>query len=322
MKKVTLFCLAAIMLLSGCASSKNTAKTINNIPQTADEQFILGGKIATNEKADISSKVSAKIDQISVDVGSKVKEGDILAKLDTKDLQSQVDEAQAAVNTAKANLSNAQNNTRPEQISQAQISVDSAYQNYQTVKKNYDRVQALVKSGAAAQQELDSASQQITTSQAQYKTAQEQLDMLKNGPTKSSIDVFKAQVDQSEAALKAAETMLSNAVITAPISGTVSSRNVNIGDTVSPGSVIVSIVNPTNLFINAYAPLDVVSQLSVGQAVDIKISEIPDKEFHGKVSVINSQVNAQSRDVLVKVTLTDKYSNLKPGMFAEIALQK
>jgi HlyD family secretion protein len=146
--------------------------------------------------------------------------------------------------------------------------------------------------------------------------------MLKNGQTKYSIDVFKAQVNQAEAALNTAKTALSNTVITAPISGTVSARNINVGDTVSPGVSIISIVNPTNLFINAYAPLDIVNQLSVGKSVNIKVSEIPDKEFHGKISVINSQVNSQSRDVLVKVTFTDKSSDLKPGMFAEIALEK
>jgi HlyD family secretion protein len=233
-----------------------------------------------------------------------------------------VDQAQAAVNTAKANLTNAQNSTRPEQIAQAEASVESASKTYETAKKNYNRVQALVDSGAATEQELDSISQSLASASSAYKTAQEQLNMLKNGQTKYSIDVFKAQVNQAEAALNTAKTALSNTVITAPISGTVSARNINVGDTVSPGVSIISIVNPTNLFINAYAPLDIVNQLSVGKSVNIKVSEIPDKEFHGKISVINSQVNSQSRDVLVKVTFTDKSSDLKPGMFAEIALEK
>jgi HlyD family secretion protein len=233
-----------------------------------------------------------------------------------------VDQAQAAVNTAKANLTNAQNSTRPEQIAQAEASVESASKTYETAKKNYNRVQALVDSGAATEQELDSISQSLASASSAYKTAQEQLNMLKNGQTKYSIDVFKAQVSQAEAALNTAKTALSNTVITAPISGTVSARNINVGDTVSPGVSIISIVNPTNLFINAYAPLDIVNQLSVGKSVNIKVSEIPDKEFHGKISVINSQVNSQSRDVLVKVTFTDKSSDLKPGMFAEIALEK
>lgn len=321
MKKIALLCLAAVLCLSGCSSSNTTGKNTKNIQETTNNQFLMGGKIATNEQADVSSKISAKVSEISVDIGSTVKEGDVIIKLDTKDLQGQVDQAGAAVNTAQANLTNAQSGTRPEQIAEAQITVNNASQSYQTIKKNYDRTQALLKSGAATQQELDSAEQQLSSADAQCKTAQEQLSMLKNGNTESSIDIFNAQVDQAKSALKTAQTAFSNATITAPISGSIGSRTVNVGDMVSPGTPIVSIINSSNLYVNAYAPLDIISKLSVGQAVVVKVSEISDKEFEGKISVINSQVSAGSRDVLVKVTITDKDPTLKPGMFAEVGLK-
>ncbi|OAA86858.1 HlyD family secretion protein [Clostridium ljungdahlii] len=322
MKKAILFSLAAAIFLTGCGSTNTTSKNIKNINQNTSDQFLMGGKISTNEQANITSKVSAKVSEISVDLGSKTNEGDVLIKLDTKDLQGQVDQAQAALNTANANLTNAQNSTRPEQVAEAQSSVSSASQSYETVKKNYDRVQALVSAGAATQQELDSANQQLAMADSQYKTAQEQLAMLQNGPTKSSIDVFKAQVSQAQAALKTAQTSLSNATITAPISGIVNTRSVNVGDTVSPGTTLLSIINSNNLYVNAYAPLDIVSQIKEGQEVAVKVSEIPDKQFKGRIAVINSNLNSESRDILVKVSLTDKDSQLKPGMFAEIGLEK
>ncbi|MHC6178702.1 HlyD family secretion protein [Clostridium sp. JNZ X4-2] len=323
MKRFILFCLTALMLLSGCSSTNSTSNSSNKKIQTnANDQFLMGGKIATNEQADITSKISAKVSEISVDLGSKVSEGDIVIKLDTKDLQGQVDQAQAAVNTANANLTNAQNSTRPEQIAEAQTAVNNAAQSYQTVKKNYDRIQSLVNAGASTEQELDSAQQQLSAADAQYKTAQEQLDMLNNGPTQSSIDVYKAQVNQAETTLKTAQTALSNSIITSPISGTVNARNINVGDMVAPGVTLLSIINSGNLYVNAYAPLDIVSQLKEGQDVIVKVSEIPDKEFKGKITVINSNLSSESRDILVKVTLTDKDPQLKPGMFAEIGLKK
>ena len=322
MKKAILFSMAVAISLTGCGSTNTTSKNIKNINQNTSDQFLMGGKISTNEQANIASKVSAKVSEISVDLGSKTNEGDVLIKLDTKDLQGQVDQAQAALNTANANLTNAQNITRPEQVAEAQSSVSSASQSYETVKKNYDRVQALVNAGAATQQELDSASEQLATADSQYKTAQEQLAMLENGPTKSSIDVYKAQVSQAQAALKTAQTSLSNATITAPISGVVNTRSVNVGDTVSPGTTLLSIINSSDLYVNAYAPLDIVSQIKEGQEVAVKVSEIPDKQFKGRIAVINSNLNSESRDILVKVSLTDKDSQLKPGMFAEIGLEK
>lgn len=321
MKKAVLLSLIAAIFLTGCGSTNISNNNIKNIKSTND-QFLMGGKISTNEQANISSKISAKVSEISVDLGSKVNEGDVIIKLDTKDLQGQVDQAQAALNTANANLANAQNSTRPEQIAEAQASVSSASESDQTVKKNYDRVQALVNAGAATQQELDSANQQLAIADAQYKTAQEQLAMLQNGPTKSSIDVYKAQVSQAQATLKTAQTSLSNATITAPISGVVNSRSVNVGDMVAPGTTLLSIINSSNLYVNSYAPLDIVNQIKEGQEVAVKVSEIPDKQFKGKIVVINSNLNSESRDILVKVSLTDKDSELKPGMFAEIGLEK
>lgn len=281
----------------------------------------MGGKIAANEQADITSKVSAKVTEVSADVGSNVKAGDIVIKLDTKDLQAQVDQAQAAVNTAKASLTNAQSSTRPEQIEEAQASVESTGQSYDTAKKNYDRIKSLVDSGAEPQSDLDTANQQLATADAQYKTAQANLQMLNNGPTESSIDVFRAQVDQANAALKTAQVALSNATITAPIDGAVSAKNINVGEIASPGSKLISIVNSSNLYVNAYAPVDVASELSAGQDVVVKVSDLDNKEFQGKVSVINSKLDSASTDVLVKVTITDKDPDLKPGMFAEVGLK-
>ncbi|MBV7273217.1 efflux RND transporter periplasmic adaptor subunit [Clostridiaceae bacterium UIB06] len=326
MKKTTLLSLIVAVLLSGCGSVStsvnNSVQATKNVQQSTNNQFIMAGKIQANDEANVGSKISAKVSEVSVDVGSKVKQGDVIVKLDTQDLQAQVDQAQAAVNTAKANLANAQNTTRPEQITSAQASLDSANESYDVTKKNYDRIQALVASGAAAQQQLDSASQQLAAADAAKKSAEQQLAMLKNGPTQTTIDVYQAQVGQAEASLKVAQASLDNATITAPISGVVSAKNINVGEMASTSSTLISIVNDSGLYVNAYAPFEIVDQLKEGQNVIVKVSEVPEKQFEGKIAVINSKLNSQSRNVLVKVTLEDPDSVLKPGMFAEIGLKK
>ena len=76
------------------------------------------------------------------------------------------------------------------------------------------------------------------------------------------------------------------------------------------------------LYVNAYAPLDIVNDLKEGQDVVVKVSEVENTEFQGKISVINSKLNSQSRNILVKVTLSDPNSQLKPGMFAEVGLKE
>ncbi|CUU50039.1 efflux RND transporter periplasmic adaptor subunit [Clostridium beijerinckii] len=327
MKKTMLVCLVVALMLSGCGSTNNgntsnNSKTAETTAEQAKNKYIMAGKIEANDQANIASKISARVSEVLVDVGSKVNAGDTIVKLDTQDLQAQVNQAQAAVDTANATLTNAMNSTRPEQISQAQATLDSANEAYDVAKKNYDRTKALVDAGANTQQQLEAAHQQLTTAESQQKSAQEQLNMLNNGATQTSIDVYKAQVAQAEAALKTAQTTLSNGTLTAPISGVVNAKSINVGEMASPGATLVSISNPDALVVNAYAPLDIAGQLQEGQDVVVKVSEVDNVEFDGKITVINSKLNSQSRNILVKVSLADPNSQLKPGMFAEIGLKE
>ena len=327
MKKTTLICLLLSMILSGCSSTTGTS--INNNLQTTEStsesiknQYIMAGKIAANDEANIASKISARVSEVSVDIGSQVNQGDTIIKLDTQDLQAQVDQAQAAVNTAQASLANATNSTRPEQIAQAQAALDNATESHAVAQKNYDRTKTLVEAEANTQQQLESAQQQLVAAEAQQKSAQEQLNMLNSGATETSINVYKAQVEQAQAALKTAQTALNNGTITSPISGVVNAKNINVGEMASANTTLLSISNPSALCVNAYAPLDIISELKEGQDVVIKVSEVPDKVFEGKITVINSKLNSQSRNVLVKVSLSDPELLLKSGMFAEIGLNE
>lgn len=327
MKKVMLVCLVIAMMLTGCGSTNSATvdddkQITKNTEQEVKNQYIMAGKIDANDQVNIASKISARVSEVLVDVGSKVNAGDTVIKLDTQDLQAQVDQAQAAVNTANATLTNAMNSTRPEQIAQAQASLDSATESYDIANKNYERAKSLFDQGANTEQQLEVAHQQVIATEAQKKSAEEQLNMLKNGATETSIDVYKAQVEQAEAALKTAQTALNNGIITSPISGVVNSKNINVGEMASPGANLASISNPDALVVNAYAPLDIVNQLQEGQDVVVKVAEVEDNEFEGKILVINSKLNSQSRNILVKVSLSDPDSQLKPGMFAEVALKE
>ena len=325
MKKTVLVCLFLAITLSGCSSAQSTStnsQTIENKQEQSKNTYIMAGKIEANDQVNLAAKSSAKVSEVLVDIGTKVNAGDIIIKLDTQELQAQVEQAQAAVNVAKANLTNAMSTGRPEQIAQDEASLKSATEAYEVAKKNYDRINTLFQADAATQQQLETSKQQFVTAESQQKTAQEVLNMHKNGATETSIDVYRAQVEQAEAALKTVQTSLNNGTITSPISGVVTAKNINVGEMASANSILVSISNTSALYVNAYAPLDIVSQLTEGQDVVVKISDVENKEFEGKITVINSKLNSQSRNVLVKVSLSDPNFESKPGMLAEIGLKK
>lgn len=327
MKKTMLVCLVLAVMLSGCSSTTNSSvnsdsQTAQNTEKQSKTKYIMAGKIDADNQVNIASKISARVSEVLVSVGSNVNAGDAIVKLDTQDLQAQVDQAQAAVNTANATLTNAMNSTRPEQIAQAQASLDSATESYEVAKKNYDRTKTLVDAEASTQQQLETAHQQLVAAESQKKSAQEQLDMLNKGATETSIDVYKAQVAQAEAALKTAQTALNNGTITSPISGIVNAKNINVGEMASPGATLASISNANALTVNAYVPVEIISQLKEGQDVIVKVSEADSAEFQGKITVINDKLNSQSRNILVKVAISNPGSVLKPGMLAEVGLKE
>jgi multidrug resistance efflux pump len=321
MRKFVLSILAAIIVLTGCGTADQTDKKVTADNQASNPVFIMAGTIDANEKAQINTKISAKVADIKVDVGTVVQKGDTIITLDTKDVEAQTAQAQAAVDIAQANLAKMQAGARPEQIAQAQSALDSAKTSYLNAKSNYDRNQQLFAAGGISQSQLETFQTQLSSAQAQYNSAQNQLDMLTKGETEETLNVLRAQVKQSQAALDLVKTQLANGTIVSPVSGIVSAKNINVGELASPGTVLVSVVNIDSLYIKASLPDGFIENVKVGQKVIVKVPDLPDKEFSGEVSVVNPVIDSRSKTTLVEVKLINQDSILKPGMLAEIGLK-
>lgn len=322
MKRVLLIILAMVVVLTGCSAKEQKDIQTGTDVQASKPVFVMAGIIDASEKAGITTKISAKISDISVDVGSVVKKGDKLISLDAKDIEAQVAQAQAGVNTAQANLVKIQSGARPEQIAQAQTLLDSTKTAYTNAKNNFDRHQQLSAAGAISQAQLETAQTQLSAAEAQYKSAQDQLDMLTKGETKEALNVLQAQVNQAQASLDLAKTQLANATIVSPVSGTVSAKNINVGELASPGVILLTVINVDSLYIKASLPVGFMESVKVGQDVFVKVTEIPDQEFSGKVSFIDPVIDSRSKSVLVKITVNNPDLVLKPGMLTEIGLKK
>ncbi|MEL7568247.1 MAG: efflux RND transporter periplasmic adaptor subunit, partial [Dehalobacterium sp.] len=258
----------------------------------------------------------------SVDIGSVVKKGDPIIKLDAKDLEAQVVQAQAGVNTAQANLAKIQKGARHEQISQAQAALASARITYENAQNSYERNMQLFNEGALSQSQLEQSQTAYAAAEAAYQSAQEALDILNKGETPESIRVMQTQLEQAEAALELTRTQLNNAVVVSPISGIVIAKNINPGEMAAPGISLITVVNLDSLIINAYLPEVHLSKIKDGQEVVVRVAEVPDREFRGEITLIGSVIDPKNKNILVRVKFKDKdYDpSIKPGMFAEIAL--
>jgi HlyD family secretion protein len=324
MKRIIPIVLLTILLFSGCGQSDKpmTTDISSQSDSYSQEVYIMAGKIDAKNQAAVTTKISARVARIFVDVGSQVKQGEPVIILETNEIQAQVNQAEAAVLTAQANLNNTLAGSRPEQITQAQAALDSAQKSYDNSKNNFTRMQDIYKIGGVSRQQFETAQTQLASAEAQYKSAKDQLEMLKQGATKETVAILEKQVQQARASLEVTKTQLDNGTIVAPLSGTVTAKNINAGELASPGATLISIVNDEDLYVNAYLPASMVGQIKQGQQVIIKVSEIPEKKFDGEITVMNAVINSLSKNILVKVAFEIPDPALKPGMFAEIALKK
>ena len=134
------------------------------------------------------------------------------------------------------------------------------------------------------------------------------------------IEKLQAQVKSDQASVKSAQAVLSQKEITAPFSGVLGSFEVNVGDYVSAGQSIVTLVNSEQLEVDYSVPEDNKSELKIGQLVTVSSSAYPNQKFYGTVSFIAPTVNS-SREIAVQALVPNKNSELSPGMFVHVLQQ-
>lgn len=322
MKKIVPLLIATAMIFSGCGSTKNTSNENTKTSQAPQEIYIFAGKVQADNSVNLMTKLPAKVAEVKVDVGSKVNAGDPIIVLDTQDIQAQVNQAQTAVETAQAGLDKVKTGSRPEQIASTEALLQGAQKAYELAQTAYDRQKELYDGGFVSKQDLEKLEGPVASAKSQYESVQHQLEQLKNGATPQDVNAAAAAVKQAQAAVETAKANLNYGTIASPISGTVTAKNINVGEMAITGQDLVTIVNSGQLHIDGYVPSDLVTQLKVGQPVIVKVSDVSDKKFQGEISVIDPQIDTRNKQVLVKVTLKDGNDALKPGMFAEIGLNK
>ena len=172
----------------------------------------------------------------------------------------------------------------------ASSSLRSAESQLALAQREVARTEQLVKAGAIAARDLDLAQANVAT--------------------------VEAQVADAKSRLAAAERQLGDAVIRAPLSGVVSSREVNRGDVVSPGTALFTIIDPSSMRLEASVPSEDLSTLRIGATVDFTVRGY-DQTFAGRIERIAPQADAATRQVPIYVAIPNVGGRLVAGLFAE-----
>jgi multidrug efflux pump subunit AcrA (membrane-fusion protein) len=264
--------------------------------------------------------MGGKVEEILVKEGQEVKKGQVLIKLEQKDVESQVNQAQAAYNAASAQLDSLKNGQLPQQIAQLESAFNQAQANFKNAEENYNRMKNLLEQGAVSKQQFEGAELQYKVAKEQFESARTQLTLTKEKTAPESIFAAEAQVNQAKAALSAARAALDNTLITAPIDGTVGFINARVGQMLSPGMTVVTVGDLKKAEIEINVTEDRISALHIGQEAEVTVDSAGLPGIKGQIVSISPYKDPRTQVYPVKILVSNDSGLLKSGMFARVKL--
>lgn len=259
----------------------------------------------------INTRVSAYINEIRFVDHQYVKKGDTLVILDDREIQTQLGQAEAAYmaalasrNATSTSVITASNNvnTLAANVAAAKANIEAAKARMWNAEQNFNRYQNLLKDEAVTGQQFDQVKTDYDTQKAQLEAQISQYQSVINSKTTSELSVNEvqsrlgmndAEIKRAENALEMAKLNLSYTVITAPHDGIMGRRTINIGQLLSPGQQVATIVDDNNVWITANYREKQMDKVTIGGLAKIKVDALGGKEFEGKITAVSGATGAR-----------------------------
>jgi RND family efflux transporter MFP subunit len=257
-------------------------------PSQAHTVLNASGYVVAQRKAAVASKGTGRLEALNVEEGTRVKKGQVIARLENADLQASLNQAQAQVMTAKANL----------------IQIEAEIKD---ARLKFERLERLIQSKAIAQSDFD--------------TAEARLQQLLAGKSAAL-----SQIKAAEAGLRAGQVALDYTLIRAPFDGVILTKNADVGEVVAPfGSsvnakaAVVTMADMDSLIVEADVSETNLEKVRKGQPCEIQLDSLPSVRFAGQVHMIVPTADRSKATVLTKVKFLEKDERVLPEMSAKVA---
>jgi len=281
--------------------------------------FEATGSLTGDQQTDVAPQVAGKVVAVGVDLGSYVKRGQMLVRLDDVDAKLRVQQAQAQLEQSKAALRQAEEKAgvRPGQafdpnkvpeVANARVTLELA-------EKNLRRAEKLIESGDVSRSAFD-----------QQKAQRDQLKEVYEGALSlarqnfAAVATARANVANAESQLGLAQRNLSYSLVFSPIDGYVAERTADLGEYVSPSAKVATIVRINPLRVRIDIPEQAIPTIKVGQSVSVTTSAWPDRNFSGRIARISPNVTPTSRTLTVEAEIENGSGALRPGQFATVRI--
>ena len=286
------------------------------------------GYIVPHHKINVNSKVTGRVAWIGVEKGDKVKQGQVLVRLEDDEFRAQYEQAKGAAENARAYLEELRNGSRPEEIDQAQHNLDEARATLANDKLTLDRDRDLWAQGVVSRQVFDDATAKYTADQERVNSLDKAYRLAKIGPRAEEITRAKGALLQAEGQEAYAKSWLDATVIRAPVSGTILERTAEKGELVTaqfasgaeggPQGQVVALADLNDIQVELDIAQDDFAKLGPKQKGIVTVDAYPDRKYDGEIHEISPEANRQKATVQVKVRILNPDEYLRPEMNATV----
>lgn len=305
--------------------------------KTLDNSIRVSGHVEATE-VQVAAEVGGRIVDLKVDEGTRLMPGDIIALLDARDTELQIQRAKADRAAASAQLRLVEAGSRIEDIRQAQAQVDAAQGDVTTIEAelksaqlDLDRFETLLKANAGSVKQRDDAKARVDVAieraraaKERERAAREALARLQKGSRPEEIDAARARVAAADAQIAILEKSVRDASVVAPVAGVVTQKLVDAGEIVARGTPLVVITDLDHAWANLFVPEPVIPRVKLGQPATVR-TDAGGQALSGTVTFISPKAEFTPRNVQtaeersklvyrIKVTVDNRAGILKSGM--------
>lgn len=316
---------AAVLAATGCSSAEKEATPVVSVKVTPAAKTSISQTVNAEavvfplHQATVAPKITSTIVDFKIQRGSRVKQGQLLAVLENRDLSAQAEASKGDFDQANATYVMTLNSGLPQQLQKAELDAATAKSSFDAAQKLYDSRKDLYQQGAIPRRDLDAGEVALAQARSQNEQAQKQLADLQRLGKEQLAKAAQGTKESAEGHYRAAAAQLSYSEIRSPIDGVVTDRPLYVGDLATANQPILTVMDISTLVAKAHIPQADAVLLKVGDPAELKVPHV-EEPITGRVSLISPALDPGSTTIEVWVEARKPNPALKPGMTVSVAM--
>lgn len=314
-----------LLLLSGCSRESGEKEAVVPVQVVSVEKTTLNHTVSAEavlfpvSQSAITPKITAPVKKFYVQRGSHVREGELLALLENKDLAAAAQDAKGAYDQAQATYEIDTGASLPAEMQKSELEVKAAKQAFDTQQKIYDSRNELFQQGALPRKELEQSGVDLTQARNQYEMAQKHLDALLAIGKQQGLKLAAGQLESAKGKYQGAEAELGYSEIRSPISGVIADRPLYPGEMATAGTPLLTVMDISQIIARAHIPQPDAALLKIGDQATIT-EPGANESVEGKVTVISPALDPNSTTVEIWVQAKNPGQHFKPGTSVHLSM--